>query len=53
MFYGFPERERRKASWDLLRHLSSVSQLPWCAFGDFNDLLFSSEKRGSMSTLKA
>ncbi|XP_074374406.1 uncharacterized protein LOC141714808 [Apium graveolens] len=45
-FYGFPERERRKASWDFLRFLSSTSQLPWCVFGDFNDLLYSGDKKG-------
>ncbi|XP_074352204.1 uncharacterized protein LOC141691378 [Apium graveolens] len=45
-FYGYPERERRQASWNLLRHLSSSYQLPWCVFGDFNDLLYSSDKKG-------
>lgn len=45
-FYGFPERERCQASWDLLGTLASRSQLPWCIFGDFNDLLFSTDKKG-------
>lgn len=45
-FYGFPERERRQASWDFIRQLASNSILPWCIFGDFNDLLYSSDKRG-------
>lgn len=45
-FYGFPERERRQASWDFLRFLSTKSQLPWCIFGDFNDLLYSTNKKG-------
>ncbi|XP_074352672.1 uncharacterized protein LOC141691818 [Apium graveolens] len=45
-FYGMPERVRRRKSWDLLRHLSSMSQLPWCIFGDFNDLFFQSDKEG-------
>ena len=33
-------------SWELLRNLTSYSQLPWCILGDFNDLLSSFEKRG-------
>ena len=33
-FYGFPERERRQASWNFIRSLASRSQLPWCIFGD-------------------
>lgn len=45
-FYGFPERERRKESWDFLRNLASQSQLAWCVFGDFNDLLYSRDKKG-------
>lgn len=45
-FYGFPERERRQAPWDFLRHLASSSQLPWCVFRDFNDLLYSNDKKG-------
>ena len=38
-FYGFPERYRRKDSWNRLRILHGNSSLPWCIFGDFNDLL--------------
>ncbi|XP_074363910.1 uncharacterized protein LOC141704586 [Apium graveolens] len=45
-FYGFPERERKQAFWDFLRFLSTKSQLPWCIFGDFNDLLYSTDKKG-------
>ncbi|XP_031111882.1 uncharacterized protein LOC116015853 [Ipomoea triloba] len=45
-FYGYPERSRRHQSWDLLRTLSSVSNLPWMVVGDFNDIACHSEKRG-------
>lgn len=47
-FYGFPERSRSSMSWDLIRLLASVSQLPWCIFGDFNDLLYDSDKYGQV-----
>ncbi|KAL8128213.1 hypothetical protein AgCh_014971 [Apium graveolens] len=45
-FYGYPERERRTESWDLIRNLSHASELPWCIIGDFNDMLCVGEKRG-------
>lgn len=45
-FYGFSERHKRKDSWNLLRKLASVSHLPWCIFGDFNDLLYKEDKAG-------
>ena len=45
-FYGYPKRERRHESWDFLRSLASVSSLPWCVLGDFNDLMHSNEKKG-------
>ncbi|KAL8119749.1 hypothetical protein AgCh_017015 [Apium graveolens] len=45
-FYGFPERSRRVESWNLLRNLSTVSTLPWCIIGDFNDMSSMNEKRG-------
>lgn len=47
-FYGFPERSRRKNSWDFIRLLASKSLLPWCIFGDFNDLLFPADKFGNV-----
>lgn len=45
-FYGIPERSRRRDSWELIKQLSSTSTMPWCIFGDFNDLLFQSDKEG-------
>jgi exonuclease III len=48
-YYGYPNGDRRRASWDLLRTLSHQSSLPWCIFGDFNDIMDDTEKRGSTS----
>ncbi|XP_074361140.1 uncharacterized protein LOC141701372 [Apium graveolens] len=45
-FYGYPERTRRRNSWDLIRNLANISSLPWCIWGDFNDLLLASDKKG-------
>ncbi|XP_074327140.1 uncharacterized protein LOC141665057 [Apium graveolens] len=45
-FYGCPERQRRQESWELLRKLSGDSTLPWCIFGDFNDIKFDHENSG-------
>lgn len=45
-YYGFPERERRQEAWNFIRMLASKSQLPWCIIGDFNDILYSSDKKG-------
>jgi hypothetical protein len=45
-YYGYPNGGRRRASWDFLRTLSNQSALPWCIFGDFNDIMDANEKRG-------
>lgn len=47
-FYGYPERSRRKDSWNFIRTLESLSPLPWCIWGDFNDLLFVDDKEGNV-----
>ena len=47
-FYGMPERNHRRGSWNLLRSLHSRSSLPWCVIGDMNDLLEESDKKGNV-----
>ncbi|GAU43270.1 hypothetical protein TSUD_36200 [Trifolium subterraneum] len=49
-YYGYPERSRRRAAWDLLRALGNMSSIPWCIIGDFNDLLSQADKKGSSVT---
>lgn len=44
--YGFPKRSHRRESWNLLRTLARMLNLPWCVIGDFNDLLDAEDKRG-------
>lgn len=45
-FYGFPEWDKQKDSWNLIRNLAANSSLLWLIFGDFNDLLSNNEKIG-------
>jgi hypothetical protein len=45
-YYGYPERSRRRAAWDLLRELGNMSSITWCIIGDFNDLLSQADKKG-------
>ncbi|ONK81414.1 uncharacterized protein A4U43_C01F28980 [Asparagus officinalis] len=45
-YYGNPDRNRRRESWDQLRLLATSSHLPWVCIGDFNDLLYQHEKMG-------
>ncbi|KAL3812349.1 hypothetical protein ACJIZ3_013617 [Penstemon smallii] len=45
-FYGEPDISKRKKSWDLLRRLSGMSNLPWVCIGDYNAILTHSDKEG-------
>lgn len=47
-FYGNPEANRRKESWDLLKALSKKFQLPWLCFRDFNEIASAGEKMGGV-----
>jgi len=45
-YYDYPNGGRRTAAWTFLRQLSNQFAGPWCIFGDLNDILNASEKRG-------
>jgi hypothetical protein len=41
--YGEPRVENRPLMWDTLRHLKTLSNLPWLIIGDFNEALWQEE----------
>ena len=45
-FYGESETSIRSEGWNLLHMLGSKPKLPWCCFGDFNELLQVEDKKG-------
>ena len=46
-FYGHPDWNKRKESWDLLQHLQTYSPMAWLCIGDFNEIVEQSEKWGA------
>ncbi|KAA3463975.1 reverse transcriptase [Gossypium australe] len=44
-FYAVPVENERKESWKLLRALKRRNDKPWIITGDFNEILFSFEKK--------
>ncbi|GMI85864.1 hypothetical protein HRI_002255700 [Hibiscus trionum] len=47
-FYGAPETHMRDEAWRVLRSLDDSHGCPWLVIGDFNEILFASEKRGGL-----
>lgn len=45
-FYGEPKWKDKHLSWDRLRALKSVVDMPWMVMGDMNEIMFSFEKEG-------
>ncbi|KAK2649867.1 hypothetical protein Ddye_017356 [Dipteronia dyeriana] len=45
-FYGNPDATQRNHSWTLLRRLAGMTDWPWLFMGDFNEIMFDSEKYG-------
>lgn len=33
-YYGYLERSRKKESWQLVKHLATLSSLPWVIMGE-------------------
>jgi exonuclease III len=51
--YGEPQTGAKEKTWKPLRILHGRSSLPWICFGDFNEILFASEKQGGQSKKQA
>jgi hypothetical protein len=47
--YGAPETHNRPKTWDLLRKLDGLFQLPWCCLGDFNEVVKLEEMCGRLN----
>lgn len=45
-FYGHPEANKRKNTWNLLSLLKPSTRTSWCVVGDFNKIVAQSEKMG-------
>ena len=45
-FYGYPAWNEKYLSWADLRQLHSHADYPWVVIGDFNEIIYSSEKEG-------
>ncbi|XP_075507434.1 uncharacterized protein LOC142544260 [Primulina tabacum] len=45
-YYAFPEKHRRRDSWNFIRSLAAQSSLPWLCIGDYNDMLSTEDKKG-------
>ncbi|KAK1402544.1 hypothetical protein POM88_002149 [Heracleum sosnowskyi] len=44
--YGEPNRARREETWDLLRSLNTMEDIPWVLIGDMNNVLKQADKKG-------
>ncbi|WCJ39584.1 hypothetical protein M5689_020562 [Euphorbia peplus] len=44
--YGWSEQQLKKLTWELINHFCTLGTLPMLCFGDFNEISFSSEKKG-------
>ncbi|KAA3479129.1 reverse transcriptase [Gossypium australe] len=47
-FYGSPYAREREESWNLLKSLREDEGQSWLVYGDFNEILYSFEKKGGL-----
>ncbi|KAA3481591.1 Exo_endo_phos domain-containing protein [Gossypium australe] len=47
-FYGSPYVRDQSHVWNLLRRLSQDREYPWLVAGDFNEIMYSFEKKGGL-----
>jgi hypothetical protein len=48
-FYGHPEEQNKRKTWQLVRQIFSEVGRLWICFGDFNDVLSAEEKQGGVA----
>ena len=48
-FYGLPEVTQRVHSWTLFCQIAGMTDLSWLCKGDFNEILYDSEKLGGVN----
>ncbi|KAJ1283965.1 hypothetical protein BS78_03G168000 [Paspalum vaginatum] len=46
--YGQPRAEEKEKTWRLMRILNNLYKKPWLCLGDFNEILFRSQKEGGL-----
>ncbi|KAL8473667.1 hypothetical protein ACS0TY_030494 [Phlomoides rotata] len=46
--YGWPERCNHHRTFQLIRRVAPLQDTPWLCMGDFNEILWSWEKRGGI-----
>ncbi|KAA3485548.1 reverse transcriptase [Gossypium australe] len=51
-FYGTPYSRDQKQVWELLKSLSQNGTGPWLVAGDFNEIMYSFEKKGEFRGIK-
>ncbi|KAH1113973.1 hypothetical protein J1N35_007351 [Gossypium stocksii] len=47
-FYGTPYVQDRNESWEVLKSLIAVEDIPWFVCGDFNEIMYGFEKKGGL-----
>ncbi|KAE8681243.1 hypothetical protein F3Y22_tig00111332pilonHSYRG00015 [Hibiscus syriacus] len=52
-FYGRSEWANKRLNWVMLSHLASISSLPWCVGGDFNEVIHGNEKSGGRNPVRS
>lgn len=45
-FYGEPKWKDKHLSWDRLRELKYIGDMPWMVIGDMNEIMYFFEKEG-------
>lgn len=50
--YGYPKEFNKQKTWELIKDIRACTNDKWICFGDLNDILADSEKKGGGATTK-